>query len=113
MILKESSRSFLKLLANTTPEQSAQIIKSTDHRQLQLLVEIVFNCLKSVIPLSERVKRNLSTFAKFIRAVVVNNITPQLRRKRLLKIIVIIPTLISSFFKYYDSGVNTITQGEI
>jgi len=106
MKLKESSRSFLKLLTNTTAEQSVQIIKSSNNRQLQLLVEIVYNCLKSVIPLSERIKRKLSIFANIIRAVVANNITPQ-------KILAIIPTLIVSFFKYYESGASTITEGEI
>lgn len=113
MKLKESDKSFLNLLTTTSSEQSVQIIKSANNLQLQLLVEIVYNCLKSVIPLSERIKRRLSTFAKAIRAIVAINITPQLRRRRLLRIITIIPTLIASFFKYYESGASVSAKGKI
>ena len=100
MILSERNRCFLNFISSTAISQLKSILKTLTQHQLQLLVEIIFNIIQGVIPISGSVKKRLAKHSKAIRNVVVKGLTLKQRRTRLESISVIIPVMIKSFFQY-------------
>ena len=95
-----ANKSFLHFLSSCDKEQRKAILKTTTDDQLKLLVEIILNLLRGVIPTSYRTKNLLRSNKNNIRKVVEDSTSKTLRRKRLAKISSEIPVILQSFLKY-------------
>ena len=104
----------LPLFLSTCPseEQLEQILRIAKIDQLQPAIEIVYNTLHGIIPISKINFKKLSSLSRNIRKLVVTGITPQQRRCRLIKIVVVLPVLINQFFEY-ESGNGSDSEGEV
>ena len=95
--LTSANNSFLHFLSSCHKEQRKAILQTTTDDQLKLLVEIVLNILRGVIPTSTRTRNLLRSNKSNIRKVVDDSISKTLRRKRLIKISSEIPVILLSF----------------
>ena len=94
------NKSFLHFLSSCDKEQRKAVLKTTTDDQLKLLVEIVLNLLRGVIPTSTRTRNLLRSSKNNIRKVTEESISKTLRRTRLIKINSEIPVILHSFLKY-------------
>ena len=95
-----ANKSFLHFLSSCDKEQRKAIMQTTTDDQLKLLVEIVLNILRGVIPTSTKTRNLLRSSKNNIRKVVEDSISKTLRRKRLAIISSEIPVILHSFLKY-------------
>lgn len=93
-------------------KQRSALIKLLADEELGVIVEIIYNLIKGVIPISKKYKVTLSTNKSNIRKVVEQSITKHLRRKRLLKISGDLPIILRAFFKH-EQGAGVSPQEEI
>jgi len=112
MNLSKTNRHFLQFISTADVQQVKLILKSLTTRQLQILIEIVFNIVKGVIPISDTVKKTLSKQTSSIRLLILDGISPKLRQKRLVKIVDILPLMIKQYFQY-ESRTDTDTKGKV
>jgi len=113
MKYSEAQRSFLHFLSTCpSEEQLMQILRIAKINQLQPAIEIVYNILHGIIPISKKLFKKLSSLSRNIRKLVATGISPQQRRCRLLKIVAVLPVLINQFFEY-ESGNGSDSEGEV
>ena len=110
--LTTQNRLFLRFVASCSEEQRKVIIQTTTENQLQLLVEIIFNLIRGVIPIQANTKKLLQQNKVNVRKVVELAVSQNLRRKRLAKINNEIPVIIQAYLKY-ESRTDFINKTEI
>lgn len=93
-------KSFLHFLSLCDKEQRKVVLQTTTEDQLKILVEIVLNLLRGVIPPSTRTKNLPRSNKNGVRKVVEDSISKTLRRKRLIQISLELPVILQSFLKY-------------
>ena len=87
-------------LSTANISQIKAIINTLNLRQQKILLEIIYNILQGVVPVTTGEKTKLFSLKKNIRNIIANSLST---RTRLLKIVVLIPMLTKIFFKY-ESG---------
>ena len=87
-------------LSTANISQIKAIINTLNLRQKKILIEIIYNILQGVVPVTTGEKTKLFSLKKNIRNIIANSLST---RTRLLKIVVLIPMLTKIFFKY-ESG---------
>lgn len=103
---------FLLFINSCGSEQRKAVLQVTNEHQLKLLVEIIFNLLKGIIPLPKHSKRQLSVNRPKIRRVIEESLQQRVRKIRLLKISNILPLIIQSYLKY-ESRIRSDNKAEI
>lgn len=91
---------FLKFVSSCSKEQRYAVLKCLNEAQLKILVEIIYNITKSVIPVSKRDKKLLRKYMHSIRRLILPALNLKSRQSILIKLEEIIPKVISLFFKY-------------
>ena len=104
----------LHLFVSTCPseEQLEQILRIAKIDQLHPAIEIEYNTLHGITPISKINFKKLSSLSRNIRKLVVTGITPQQRRCRLFKIVAVLPVLINQFSEY-ESRNGSDSEGEV
>ena len=87
-------------LSTANISQIKAIINTLNLRQQKILLEIIYNILQGVVPVTTGEKTKLFSLKKNIRNIIANSLST---RTRLLKIVVLIPMLTKIFLKY-ESG---------
>ena len=77
-----------------------QIIETLSKEQLRAIIEIVYNVMQGVCPLSKTNKNLLSKHKTVIRKVIVPRLTVKERRKRFRNINKILPIFLKSYLQY-------------
>lgn len=91
---------FLEYLAVAPKYQRKILILTLTVQQLKLLTEIIFNSAMDTMSTSEEDKNILRKYKLSIRKVLVDGITKQERRRRLLTISNILPRFINNYLKW-------------
>lgn len=107
--IDQNIKLFLKFLSISDKIQRQSLLRTITDNQLQLLVEIIFNLIKGVLPVSTKTKRLLYLNKDNIRKVVEESIKKSVRKKRLIKINSDLPVIVQSFLKY-ESRVGSDTK---
>ena len=100
MKLSKTDRHLFMFLSTANISQIKAIINTLNLRQQKILIEIIYNILQGVVPVTTGEKTKLFSLKKNIRNIIANSLST---RTRLLKIVVLIPMLTKIFFKY-ESG---------
>ena len=103
MKLSKTDRHLFMFLSTANISQIKTIINTLNLRQQKILIEIIYNILQGVVPVTTGEKTKLFSLKKNIRNIIANSLSTRQRRTRLLKIVVLIPMLTKIFFKY-ESG---------
>lgn len=91
---------FVSFLLRATPVQNRHILNTLSKTQLQYIVEIVFNVLQGVVPLSKTDKTLLKRWRSPIRALTAHKATLRQRKQGLKRIRNILPVLFKAYLKY-------------
>lgn len=100
MKLTQSDTKLLQFLETCYQPQRIVLLKSLSKHQLKVLVEIIYNILKGVIPLSSKYKKSLFKYRSSIRLLTSKKVTVKTRQSKLVKIQEIIPLIIRAYWKY-------------
>lgn len=99
--MKEIDRqTFIRTLLICSSEQVEYILKTLTKDQLQVIVEILYNVVKGVCPISNENKIALYKRKQLIRAVLIPRLTQSERKKGLQKIRKILPIFFKACIKY-------------
>jgi len=99
--MKEDDRkSFVHFLTICTPQQFEYILKTLTKDQLQVIVEILFNVVQGICPISDKNKTLLVTRKQLIREVLMSQLTTVQRRQRLQKIKKLLPIFLKACLQY-------------
>lgn len=77
-------RGFIDFLTTASKQQQIMLLKSLTYTQLKLLIEIIYNVVMDNIPITNDDKKKLIKHKSTIRKVLVEGLSLQQRRKRLL-----------------------------
>ena len=91
---------FAQFLLECSSQQFEYILKTLTKQQLQMIVEILYNVLKGVCPLSDKNKTTLYMKKRLIREVLVPRLTLVKRRQRLWKIRKFLPIFLKACLEY-------------
>lgn len=97
---KEERKCFIQFLLICSPQQFDFILKSLTKDQLQIIMEILFNVIKGVCPISDKNKTVLMKRKRFIRAVLLSKLTLSQRKQGLRKIQKILPIFLKACMQY-------------
>lgn len=88
---------FILFLKDAMKSQQVWLIQNSSIKQLQLLTEIIYNAVMDVFNLQPGDIKKLSKYKKAIRATLAKDLTHRQRRKRLTKVVNILPILIQHY----------------
>lgn len=89
-----------QFLLNATPQQISQMITLLSKEQLQWIIEIIYNVVQGVCPISTVDKTLLTKKKNFIRKIVSKGVTRQQRKLYLLKISKVLPVFLKAYLHY-------------
>lgn len=99
--MKEADRkSFVHFLLNCSSQQFEYVLKTLTKDQLQIIVEILFNVVKGICPISDKNKTVLFKKKRLIREVLIPRLTSVQRRRRLQKIKKLLPIFLEACLQY-------------
>lgn len=107
---------FIKLLALTHKTQRVQLLRTIDNQQFDILLEITFNILNGVCPLTKKEEINLRRNKASLRKLVDNKIAKRIKKQILLNIQRLLPILLSPVIRYFSQdgkGGNVSSEREI
>ena len=76
----------IEFLIKTTPQQRMKILKTLKKEELKLIIEIIFNVVYGVCPISETSKKVLLRYKGPIRQVIADELRANQRRSILIKL---------------------------
>lgn len=76
---------FILLLLSTTRKQQLALVKSITDRQIQVLVQIVYNVIHGIRSLPEDDKKKLQRYKTSIRHFITKSVTTKKRKELLTK----------------------------
>ena len=99
--MKETDRkTLIHFLLICSTQQFEYTLKTLTKIQLTVIVEILFNVVKGVCPISDRNKTKLYKKKRLIREVLIPRLTPTQRKRRLLKIKKLLPIFLQAYLQY-------------
>lgn len=87
-------------LLNATVKQISQAIKSLNKKQLEWLIEIIYNVMQGVCSISSVDKTLLTKKRKLIRKIVSKGVAYKQRKLYLLKIRGLLPIFLKTYLRY-------------
>jgi len=97
---QEQKRHFISFLIDVPRHQLISILKILTKEQLQTIIEIIYNVVQGVCPVSESNKSILNKNKYHIRKLVVKRSTLTERKRILLKLNNILPVFFKAFINY-------------
>lgn len=111
--MKDTERdTFLRFLLSCSSQQFNFTIKTLTPNQLQVIVEIVFNVLNGVCPVSNKNKIKLHQKKRLIREIILPKLTPSQRKRKLQRIKTVLPIFLEACLKHV-AGDDSNTKTEI
>lgn len=99
--MKEVDRkSFVHFLLICSPQQFEYTLKSLTKNQLQVIIEIIFNVMKGICPISDKNKTKLYKQKRLIREVILPKLTPEQRKHCLKKLKRVLPIFLEACLKH-------------
>jgi hypothetical protein len=99
--MKEVDRkSFVHFLLICSPQQFKCTLKTLTKNQLQVIVEIIFNVMKGICPISDKNKTKQYKRKRLIREVILPKLTPEQRKRRLKKHKRVLPIFLEACLKH-------------
>jgi hypothetical protein len=99
--MKEVDRkSFVHFLLICSPQQFKCTLKTLTKNQLQVIVEIIFNMMKGICPISDKNKTKQYKRKRLIREVILPKLTPEQRKRRLKKHKRVLPIFLEACLKH-------------
>lgn len=102
----------VQFLLNVAPQQISHIIKIMNKEQLQWIVEIIYNVVQGVCPISEADKSLLLKKKHLIRKLISKEVSRQQRKLYLLKINRVVPVFLKAYL-HYVSRTDSDPQTEV
>jgi len=96
-------KAFLEYLLAASNMQVKSLLQNLTTDQLKLLVEIIYNVAKDIIPLSDSDKSKLWKYKRVIRGVLLRGLTRRQRQRRLVKIKDLLPIFIRGYLQWQES----------
>jgi hypothetical protein len=99
--MKEVDRkSFVHFLLICSPQQFKCTLKTLTKNQLQVIVEIIFNVMKGICPISDKNKTKQYKRKRLIREVILPKLSPEQRKRRLKKHKRVLPIFLEACLKH-------------
>jgi len=96
-------KAFLGYLLTASKVQVKSLLRNLTTDQLKLLVEIIYNVAKGIIPLSDSDKSTLWKYKRIIHRVLLQGLTRRQRQQRLVKIRDLLPIFIRGYLQWQES----------
>lgn len=109
---KLERQSFIQFLLICSTEQITYILKTLTTNQLQVILEILYNVIKGVCPISKKNKTALMQRKRLIREVLRPDLTLNQRRRQLQKLKKELPIFLEACI-HYGSRVNVSSKTKI
>lgn len=97
---QEQKQHFILFLIDAPRQQLMSILKILTKEQLQAIIEIIYNVVQGVSPISESNKSILNKNKNLIRRLVAKRSTLSQRKKIVLKLRNILPIFFRSYINY-------------
>lgn len=97
---KNSDQVLLTFLSICKNKQRIAVLKNLTIGQFQLVVSVIYNTLHAVLPISEEEKSKLGRHKRFIRQVLLKDITRLERLDYLLRISKQLPVFLKAFIEH-------------
>lgn len=95
-------REFLRLLTTTHKIQRVHMLQTISNNQFNILVEIVYNILHGICPLTKDEEVKLKKYKTLLRKLKEKKLAKRIKKNILLQIQQIVPTLLSSVQRYFS-----------
>lgn len=90
----------IEFLIKSTPHQRMQLVKTLKKEELKLIIEIIFDVVNGVCPISETSKKVLLPYKGFIRQVIADGLRANPRRSILIKLRTIILVFLQAYVQF-------------
>ena len=97
---QEQKQNFILFLIDAPKHQLVSLLKIITKEQLQTIIEIIYNVVQGVCPISEGNTNIITKSKNFIRRLVAKRSTLSQRKKLLLKLRNILPIFLQAYISY-------------
>ena len=97
---REDRKCFVQFLLTAPPQQQHFILKTLTKPQLRCILEIIFNVMNRIVPITNTDKTILKRQKRIIRELLIKRTTIKLRKKHIFQIRKILYIFCKAYLKY-------------